>query len=90
MNGARLIYNATGGDIENVEVFNRGILDFTQSQDARSITTSCKVHAGGKIDASGVADLITITPTILQIGQGAVILPHDLGTRKVWQPGALV
>ncbi len=90
MNGARLTYNSKGGDIQSLEVFNRGLLDFTQSQEARSITALCVVHPGGKIDASGVDELITITPTILQLGQDATILPQGLGTRFVVQPGSLV
>ena len=84
--GSRLVYNSKGGDLENVEVFNKGVLDFTQSQDPRSITTSCIVHAGGLIDAQGVDELIVITPTIKQIGAGADIRPANLGTRLVIQP----
>lgn len=84
--GSRLIFNSNGGDIDEVEVFNRGVLDFTQSQDARSIGVTCIVHAGGLIDAQGVDELITITPTIKQIGAGAQVLPANLGTRLVLQP----
>ena len=87
--GSRLIFNSTGGDIDEVEVFNRGVLDFTQSQDARSIGVTCIVHAGGLIDAQGVDELITISPTIKQIGAGAQVLPANLGTRLVLQPSAL-
>ncbi len=84
--GSRLVFNSTGGDIDEVEVFNRGVLDFTQSQDARSIGVTCIVHAGGLIDAQGVDELITITPTIKQIGAGAQVVPANLGTRLVLQP----
>ncbi len=84
--GARLVFNSAGGDIDEVEVFSRGVLDFTQSQDARSIGVTCIVHAGGLIDANGVDELITITPTIKQIGAGASIVPANLGTRLVLQP----
>ena len=86
--GARLIFNSTGGDIDEVEVFNSGVLDFTQSQDARSIGVTCIVHAGGRIDAQGVDELITITPTIKQIGAGAEVLPANLGTRLVLAPSS--
>lgn len=86
--GARLVFNSAGGDIDEVEVFNRGVLDFTQSQDARSIGVTCIVHAGGLIDAQGVDELITITPTIKQIGAGANVLPANLGTRLVLQPSS--
>ncbi len=86
--GSRLIYNSAGGDIDEIEIFNRAVLDFTQSQDARSIGVTCIVHAGGLIDAQGVDELITITPTIKQIGAGAAVLPANLGTRLVLQPAA--
>lgn len=84
--GSRLIFNSTDGDIDEIEIFNRGVLDFTQSQDARSIGVTCIVHAGGLIDAQGVDELITITPTIKQIGEGASVLPDNLGTRLVVRP----
>lgn len=86
ISGSRLIFNSTGGDIDEIEIFNRSVLDFTQSQDARSIGVTCIVHAGGLIDAEGVDELITITPTLRQIGAGAQVVPANLGTRFTAQP----
>lgn len=88
--GSRCVYNSSGGDIDNLEVTAGGILDYTQSQNARTITTSCNVHANGTIDATGVDELVVITPTLKQIGLNARVLPANLGTRLVLMPSALV
>lgn len=89
--GSRLVYNSAGGDIDDIEIFPKSVLDFTQSQDARSISGStCIVHAGGLIDATGISELITIVPDIILIGANARAIPASLGTQVSFQSGVQV